>query len=65
MESKYGVCSRCGTHLVPIWFNEEETKVQDGRMWYTGRTRKACSHLECPNCFKKECVDDSFDRPWY
>ena len=65
MQSRYGSCSRCDTPLVPIWFTEEETKVVDGRMYYTGRKRRACSHLECPRCLKKACVDDTFDGNWY
>lgn len=63
--NKYGVCSRCGTDLVPVWFIDEETKVTNGHMYKTGRKRRAVDYLECPFCFKKECVDDSFDGDWY
>lgn len=65
MQSQYGSCSKCGSTLVPIWFTEEEIKIVNGSMIKTGRKRKACSHLECSSCFKKECVDDSFDGKWY
>ena len=63
--SKYGYCSECGAPLEPVWFTEEETKVVGGIMIHTGRTRRAVSHLECPDCFNKEAVDDSFDGPWH
>lgn len=59
----YGKCE-CGESLHPVWFIENETKVIGGRMTYTGRERKAISHLECHNCFKNYCVDDSFDGDW-
>lgn len=60
LSSMYGICSRCERDLEPVWFEEEEFKR--GRP--TGRTRRACSHLECPVCLKKECIDDTFDGPW-
>lgn len=50
--------------MIPIWFTEEEEKVVCGCRYKTGRKRRAVSHLECPNCFTKECVDESFDEPW-
>lgn len=59
----YGICE-CGAPLVPIWFQEEETKVIGGFMHYTGRVRTACSHLECYYCGKRYPVDDTFDGPW-
>lgn len=65
MKSKYGICSRCETDLVPVWFTEEEINIIGGTMIKTGRERTACSHLECPSCFTKECVDDTFDTPWH
>ena len=61
----YGKCSRCGSDLKPIWFTEEETKFAYGYMYKTGRKRMAVSHLECPDCFNVECVDDSFDGNWH
>lgn len=61
----YGNCERCGAALEPVFFTEEETKTVYGSLIKTGRTRKACSHLECPVCGKKECVDDTFDGPWH
>lgn len=65
MDTKYGNCSRCDTKLEPIWYKEEEHKVKDGVLFYTGRERISCSHLECPQCFKRETVDDTFDKDWY
>ncbi len=65
LEKVYGTCCNCGSVLEPIFFIEEEYKVEYGAMIKTGRKKKACSHLECPNCGKKECVDDTFDGPWY
>lgn len=56
----YGKCS-CGANLMPVWFTEEETEIEGGRMYKTGRKRTACSHLSCSNCLKNVCVDDSFD----
>jgi uncharacterized ferredoxin-like protein len=64
MKKLYGTCERCGEVRMPVFFTEEERKVTNGIMVLTGRKRQACSHLECPNCGKKECVDDTFDGPW-
>lgn len=61
---KYGYCDKCGGLYKPIWFTEKETKVIKGALVYTGRTRKACSHLECIECGNKEAIDDSFDGEW-
>ena len=61
----YGVCSNCNANLMPVWFIEEETKIVGGRMYKTGRKRRAVSHLECPCCFKSVCVDDSFEEEWH
>lgn len=49
---------------MPIRFVEEEIKTEHGVQYKTGRTRTAVSHLECPNCLKSFCVDDSFDGEW-
>ena len=57
-------CPKCGSIMIPVWFIEEEEKVVCGRRYKTGRKRMAVSHLECHNCFTKECVDESFDKPW-
>lgn len=57
------VC-KCGTNMLPVWFTEEEYKVNGGYMYKTGRKRRNVSHFECPHCFKKECVDDSFAEPY-
>lgn len=65
MNSEYGTCHKCGNPLEPVWFQEEEyRKGTIGTLIKTGRTRTACSHLECPRCFTKVCVDDTFDGPW-
>lgn len=57
-------CRQCGSKMLPIWFIEEEERKLNGDTYKTGRKRKAVSHLECPNCFMRETVDDSFDEPW-
>lgn len=59
----YGKCD-CGGNLEPIWFIEEEAKVMGGIMTWTGRKRKACSHLACERCMKNYCVGDSLDGPY-
>lgn len=64
MKTKYGVCEKCKSNLIPIWFTEEEIKYENGTSFKTGRKKIACSHLECPTCFSKEAVDDSFDGDW-
>lgn len=64
-DSKYGVCEKCHTNLVAVWFTEEETAVsREGFRYSTGRKRRAVNYLYCPECFAKYCVDDSFDGPW-
>lgn len=62
--NEYGCCCECGYPLVPVWFTEEEYVTKDGMMWKTGRTRRAVDYLLCENCLHKECVDESFDKPW-
>lgn len=64
IESKFGKCVNCDTEMIPIWFKEDEYIINNGRRIKSGRTRTACSHLECPICLNKECVDDTFDMPW-
>lgn len=64
MKNTYGTCLRCGCDLQPVWFIDEECKITNGYMYKTGRKRRAVDYLECPYCFKKECVDDSFDEEW-
>ena len=63
--SKYGECSVCGESLEAVWFIEEEYNTFEGRMYKTGRKRRAIDYLVCPECDHKECIDDSFDGPWY
>ena len=47
-----------------VWFIDEEYKTMQGMMYKTGRKRQAVDYLVCPVCYKRECVDDSFDGPW-
>ena len=63
-EALYPECPHCGNQMAPVYFTEEETKIKNGVLYKTGRKRRAVSHIECPICFKKECVDDTFDGPW-
>lgn len=51
---------QCGATMVAVWFTEKEYR----KGYPTGRKRKNISHFECPNCFKRECVDDSFASEW-
>jgi hypothetical protein len=60
-ESKYGDCPYCGGKLSAVWFEEEEMK----NGYYTGRVRRAVSHLCCIDCLRNVCVDDSFDGKWH
>ena len=60
MDEDYELCS-CGSSMLPVYFTEHERNSMNGK---TGRVRSACSHLECDNCGKKVCIDDSFDEPW-
>lgn len=62
VQSIYGVCSRCDYPFAPVYFMEEE---RDKNHFLTGRVRRACSHLVCECCGKNECVDDTFDGPWF
>lgn len=59
----YGICT-CGGNLHPIYFREEETRVEYGCIVETGRFRMAVSHLVCENCLRNFTIDDSFDGPW-
>lgn len=58
------ICSRCHSVMDPIWFREYEEKVYQGELRRTGRSRLLLSHFECPNCFRKEAVDDTYDGEW-
>lgn len=64
MNIDYGICDYCGGELYPVWFTEEETNIEHGSMYKTGRRRRAVSHLVCEQCLKNFVVDDSFDGPW-
>ena len=65
-DSRFGVCENCGTPLEAEFFMDEEEKVTgDGYRYKTGRVRTAVDYLICPCCFKKFCVDDSFDGAWH
>lgn len=61
----FGQCSYCGANLEPVYFIEEETKIECGVLYKTGRKRRAVNYLVCPICLHKECVDDTFDGAWY
>lgn len=61
----YGKCSKCNHPLEPVWFEDKEVKMVNGTPIHTGRKRIACSYLECPECFNKECVDGSYDKSWH
>ena len=60
-DSPYGKCPDCGGSLSAVWFEEEEIK----RGEYTGRVRRAVSHLVCTKCFQNIVVDDTFDGKWH
>lgn len=60
-DSPYGKCPDCGGSLSAVWFEEEEIK----RGEYTGRVRRAVSHLVCTKCFRNIVVDDTFDGKWH
>lgn len=62
--SRYGQCPECGADMEAVWFIDEEYKTMQGMMYKTGRKRQAVDYLVCPVCYKRECVDDSFDGPW-
>lgn len=63
-KSYYGVCEDCSSPLEPVWFKEEEIKVEHGLMYSTGIYRRAVDYLVCPLCLKHFCVDDTYDGPW-
>ena len=55
-------CPICGGRMFPVMFTEEE---RDSHYMLTGRIRRACSHIECLDCGKKEAVDGDFlAEPW-
>jgi hypothetical protein len=62
----FGKCKCCGSELEPVWFIEEEEIYDSGVKSYykTGRKRKNINYLECPECWHKEAVDDSFAEEW-
>jgi hypothetical protein len=62
---KYGFCKYCYTQLEPVWFEDMEEVYENGHQCQTGRWRKAVDYLICPNCLKKECVDDTFDGAYH
>ena len=61
---RYGYC-KCGGQYEPVWFSEKEEKIVNGTRIYTGRKKKACSHLVCSECGNIETVDDTFDGKWF
>ena len=60
--SIYGVCKRCDFPFSPVHFLDEERDKYNRK---TGRVRRAVSHLVCECCGKQECVDDTFDGPFF
>jgi len=62
--SKYGECAYCGCELEAVWFTEEETTVEYGVRYYTGRVRNAIDYLVCPKCLRNFCINDGMDGPW-
>lgn len=65
-EMDFGECPYCGGKLLPVWFIEEETIVDEyGHIIETGRKRRAISHLSCESCLRNQVIDDSFDGNWY
>lgn len=63
-DTRFGFCEECNVPLEAVWFKEEETVVENGCMYHTGRYRRAVDYLICPCCLHRECVDDTFDGPW-
>lgn len=62
MMNNYGKCDRCGTDLiVGDRATIDESKIVDGRLYYTGKKISVVGYLQCPHCLKKFTVDDSFD----
>lgn len=49
-------CEDCGAQMEPVWFKDRRND---------GRVRLAVDYLICPCCLATQCVDDSFDGPWY
>lgn len=58
-DTTFGQCN-CEHNLQPVYFQEKE--YNNGV--FTGRSRRAVSHLFCEKCQKQVIVDDSFDGPW-
>ena len=50
--------------MIPIYFVEEEERIENGRKHKTGRKRRNISHFECQICGHKEACDDSFAEDW-
>lgn len=66
MENPYGSCSKCGADLAPVYFTEEEYRIEPIThiQYKTGRSRRAVDYLLCDCCGNTEAVDDSFDGLW-
>lgn len=65
MNKNFGKCPYCGNDLSPVYGTEDEFIVENNHLIKTGRERRIVAYLQCKTCFKKQCVDDSFDGPWY
>lgn len=64
-KNKFGKCPYCGSDLSPVYGTEDEFIIKNSHLIKTGRKRRIVAYLQCEACFKKQCVDDSFDGPWY
>ena len=58
----HGICNSCLVELEPIWYTEEQEKLDLDFKSYvkTGKTRIAISHLICPCCLKNVAVDGEY-----
>lgn len=65
MDQEIFKCPACGGKLEPIYFQQQETKILNGSLIYTGRKRIAVDCLSCKSCMHNECVDDSLDGEWH
>ncbi len=59
----FGKCEVCEGKLKPTGYFKEKEYDVGGKL--TGRVKNSLNSLECPKCFKKFAVDDTFDGEWY
>lgn len=69
MINKFGNCPHCDTPLEAEWFKEYEWKTSwvGGycTQYKTGRWRYNINYLVCPNCLKKQVMDDTYAGEWH